>query len=203
MVKRKAPVKGSGKRAVVGSKRARRATGSGMRSNSPLAAGRGGPTRGGEPSGATSRSEVADLLAIEQLLHRYCHALDRGTMDEVAALFHRDAVLLPVYESDDRYVGRDAVRSWYVNYDKTLRAGVRYLRHKIASPVIEISGDRATSVCYLDADGINVESDEPMIFVGRYEDEIIRDEGRWWFKERRIISYYIYPVGRYLEGRGE
>jgi len=42
-----------------------------------------------------------------------------------------------------------------------------------------------------------------MIFVGRYEDKLIRDEGRWWFKERKIISYYIYPVGGYLEGRGE
>jgi hypothetical protein len=152
---------------------------------------------------STELSYVADLLAIEQLLHRYCHVLDRGTVDEIAELFHRDAVLLPVYESDDRHVGRDAVRSWYAHYDKTLRAGVRYLRHKIECPTIEISGDTATSISYLDADAIHKETDEPMIFIGRYDDKLIRDGGRWWFKERKIISYYIYSAGKYLEGRGE
>ena len=31
-----------------------------------------------------------DTIEIEQLLYRYCHALDRGTVDEVIAAFHLD-----------------------------------------------------------------------------------------------------------------
>ena len=148
-------------------------------------------------------SPVEDQVAIQQLLHRYCHALDRGSVDEVVELFHPDAVLLPAYESDARHVGREAVRGWYENYDRTLRANVRYLRHKISSPVIEVSGNRATSACYLDADAIPAGFEEPIVLGGRYDDELVKDEGRWWFKERKIIGYYSHPAGRFSPGRGE
>jgi hypothetical protein len=145
---------------------------------------------------------VEDHLAIQQLLHRYCHALDRGPLDEIADLFHRDAVLLPRYESDERYEGRDAVRGWYGRYIDNFRSKVRHLRHKIESPLIEITGNEATSVCYLDADYVTTETDEPAVGLGRYDDKFVKDEGRWWFKERTIVVYYTYPLATYREGRG-
>ena len=147
-------------------------------------------------------SNADEIVAIQQVLHKYCHVVDRGTVDEICDLFHKDAVLLPVYESDERYEGRDAVKGWYMNYDNTLRAGVRFLRHKIESPVIEVSGNEATSTCYLDADAITKSTDKPMIVFGRYDDEFINDEGRWWFKERKIVVYYTLPVNEYTPGRG-
>ncbi len=153
------------------------------------------------PPRATS-SLVEDHLAIQQLLHKYCHVVDRGTADEVAALFHRDAVLLPRYESDERYEGREAVRGWYQHYMENFRSKVRYLRHKIESPVIEITGNEATSVCYLDADSITASVNEANVAFGRYDDKFIKDGGRWWFKERTIILYYSYPLALYREGRG-
>ena len=143
-----------------------------------------------------------DHIAIQQLLHKYCHTVDRGTADEVAALFHETAVLLPRYESDQRHEGRQAVRNWYDNYMKNFRAKVRYLRHKIESPVIEISGNEATSTCYLDADSITILKNEPSVAFGRYDDKFIKDNGQWWFKERVIILYYSYPLAGYTEGRG-
>jgi hypothetical protein len=144
---------------------------------------------------------VEDQLAILQLLHKYCHLVDRGTADEVVDLFHRNAVLLPRYENDERYEGHKAVRGWYARYMETFRSRVRYLRHKIESPVIEVTGNEATSVCYLDADSIMISTNEPMIAFGRYDDKFIKDNGRWWFKERAIIVYYTYPVATYREGR--
>ncbi len=145
---------------------------------------------------------VEDYLAIQQLLHKYCHVVDRGTADEVAALFHHDAVLLPRYQSDKRYEGREAVRGWYQHYMENFRAKVRYLRHKIESPVIEITGSEATSVCYLDADSISASVNEANVAFGRYDDKFIKDGGRWRFKERTIILYYSYPLAPYREGRG-
>jgi hypothetical protein len=147
-------------------------------------------------------SLVEDHLAIQQLLHKYCHAVDRGTADEVATLFHRDGILLPRYESDERYEGREEVRGWYQRYMENFRSKVRYLRHKIESPVIEITGDEATAVCYLDADSISVSVNEANVAFGRYDDKFVKDEGRWWFKERTIIVYYSYPLALYREGRG-
>jgi hypothetical protein len=111
-------------------------------------------------------------------------------------------VLFPRYESDAQHEGREAVRAWYQHYMENFRAKVRYLRHKIASPVIEITGNEATSVCYLDADSITVSTGQANIAFGRYDDKFIKDEGRWWFKERTIIVYYRYPLAQYREGRG-
>jgi hypothetical protein len=162
-----------------------------------------GVEKAGKEGRTTAKAPVEDQMEIQQLLHKYCHALDRGSVEEVVELFHRDAVLLPAYESDARHVGRGAVRDWYANYDRTLRANVRYLRHKISSPVIEVSGNMATSVCYLDADAIPTGSDASIVLLGRYEDELVKDAGRWWFKKRKIIGYYSHAAGRFSPGRGE
>jgi hypothetical protein len=85
---------------------------------------------------------------------------------------------------------------------KNFRAKVKYLRHKIESPVIEISGNEATSTCYLDADSITISKNEPNIAFGRYDDKFVKDNGQWWFKERIIILYYSHSLGEYVEGRG-
>lgn len=146
-------------------------------------------------------SWAEDQLAILQLLHKYCHAVDRGTAEDVAALFHERGVLLPRFESDKRYEGREAVYGWYARYMENFRAKVRFLRHKIESPVIEINGNAATSVCYLDADSIANVNNVASVAFGRYDDALIKDGGRWWFKERTIIVYYSYPLATYREGR--
>jgi ketosteroid isomerase-like protein len=51
---------------------------------------------------------VEDIVAIEQLLNRYCHLLGRGDVAGVVGLFADDAVLVPVYEGDARHAGRAA-----------------------------------------------------------------------------------------------
>lgn len=152
------------------------------------------------PVAASSWAE--DHLAILQLLHKYCHAVDRGMAEHVADLFHQDGALLPRFESDERYAGREAVLGWYARYMENFRAKVRFLRHKIVSPVIEINGNEATSVCYLDADSISIANNVANVAFGRYDDTFVKDQGRWWFKERVIIVYYRYPLAMYYPGRG-
>src|SRR5207249_3718590 len=46
--------------------------------------GDGWPKRG-------AKSMTEDVVAIQQLLHRYCFAVDSGTPDETASLFHETA----------------------------------------------------------------------------------------------------------------
>ncbi|MGH7961136.1 MAG: nuclear transport factor 2 family protein [Candidatus Binatia bacterium] len=147
-------------------------------------------------------SVIEDYLAIQQLLSKYCHVADHGSLDEIVALFHRDAVLLPRHETEERYEGRAAVRSWYERWIANVRANVRYLRHKITAPVIEVSGNEATAVCYLDMDAIPTSTNRPMLFLGRYEDRLIKAEGRWWFKERTISVFYTSALAIYSEGWG-
>jgi hypothetical protein len=69
--------------------------------------------------------------------------------------------------------------------------------------LIEVSGNAATSACYLDADAIPTGSDESIVLLGRYDDKLVKEAGRRWFKERKIIGYYSHAAGRFSPGRGE
>jgi uncharacterized protein (TIGR02246 family) len=131
-----------------------------------------------------------DQVAIEQLLNRYCHKLDRGEIDAVLELFAEDAVLVPEYEGGARHEGREAVRAWYTRYAATTIAAVRGLRHKISTAMIDVDGDQATAACYLDADSINRTSGKRSIVGGRYEDRLVRTAAGWRIAERRIVIDY-------------
>ena len=149
---------------------------------------------------------IEDIVEIEQLLNRYCHAVDRGTVSDIMEVFHEDAVLLVAAHTRgnggiraESFKGKEAVRGWYENYDKTARDRTRSLRHTISTPMIHVDQNMATSVCYLDADGIDSDSGTAFQVLGRYEDKLIKDEGRWWIAERAIIAEGNYSLGEARE----
>jgi hypothetical protein len=69
-------------------------------------------------------------------------------------------------------------------------AGTRGLRHTISTAAIEVDGDEATSVCYLDADSIDIRTGSRSLAGGRYLDRLVRRDGRWLIRERRIVVDY-------------
>ena len=128
-----------------------------------------------------------DIAEIQNLLNQYCHAVDRGSVDDIVAVFHRDAVLAPRYLGDEVHKGSEAIRAWYSNYDRKVRATVHPMRDKITAPYIQVDGDHATAVCYLDADFVTNAGGDMGVATGRYEDKLVKDGGRWWIAERVII----------------
>jgi len=131
-----------------------------------------------------------DIVEIEQLLYRYCFAVDSGAPEEVAALFSETAVLIPVYTGEAPANGRAAILQWYVNYQKGTRAAVDHLRHVVTNPLIEVSGDQATAQCYLTANAVSKASGKASWTSGTYRDKMVREGGRWLFAERRIHVHY-------------
>ena len=127
-----------------------------------------------------------DIIAIEQLIFAYCHRVDRGTPDEVAALFAPDAVLRPFYDGRYEVRGRDAVRSGYAYYERHFKSTVRHLKHMVMSPFIEVQGERATGVSYLLASALTISSGDAFIATGTYTDEYVHLDGQWLFKMRQI-----------------
>lgn len=134
---------------------------------------------------------LLDEAAIRRVLDRYCHSVDRGTADEVAALFHPEGSLIALGEV---HKGRAAVRQWYADYHDHFRSQLDTLRHKISNPLIEFEGDDAARVtCYMDADCTAKGSDEVLPAVGRYDDRFVRDAGEWTFGQREIVVYQASP----------
>ena len=133
-----------------------------------------------------------DVVAIQQLLHRYCFAVDDGTPDDVASLFHETATLVPVYSGEQPPNGRAAIREWFATFNRNVRARVDHLRHRVTNPLVDVQGSEATVRCYVTADSISKKRGVPTTLLGHYVDRLIKDGGRWYFKERQIhVSYVV------------
>jgi hypothetical protein len=131
--------------------------------------------------------ELVDREKIRELLHRYCWAVDHGTLPEVMALFHEHCSLGLV--PGKRYEGRVAVQRWY---DVYLQNRMEVLRHLIHNQVIVIDGDSATSKSYFDAVGDL--KGESITVAGYYEDTLRRVEGEWKFTEKIIRLDFLVPI---------
>ncbi|MBU2549126.1 MAG: nuclear transport factor 2 family protein [Proteobacteria bacterium] len=130
-------------------------------------------------------SAVTDEAAIWSLMCHYCHLVDRGDMADVVALFHPEGTL--ILPPDPPATGREAMARAYEKWAEGARKPTVWLRHRIDTPWIRIDGDRAVSVCYLTADFLLRKKQRVQTLVGRYEDELIRHEGRWMFWRREIV----------------
>ena len=132
---------------------------------------------------------LLDEAAIRRTIDTYCHAVDRGHADDVAALFEDpDGTLVAM---GDVFKGHAAVRQWYADYHANFRTKLEMLRHKIANVLIEFEDeDSARVVSYLDADLIVRGDDEVLEVVGRYDDHFVRAGDAWVFLQKDIIVHH-------------
>ena len=140
---------------------------------------------------ADEMKRVLDEAAIRRVIDRYCHAVDRGSADDVAALFHAEGNLVVFGEV---HKGRAEVRQWYANYHDNFRSKLDSLRHKISNVLIDFEGDDAARVVsYMDADAVAKGTEEVLPAIGRYDDRFVRDQGEWLFAQREIVPYQLSP----------
>ncbi len=62
----------------------------------------------------TLLKELVDKEQIRDLVHRYCWAVDKGTLPDVMALFHDSSTL--ILAPGKRYEGKAEVERWYDAY---------------------------------------------------------------------------------------
>ena len=138
-------------------------------------------------------SEIEDREAIRRLKHfYYCHCIDRAvagdlaSIDETISRFTDDIVAdfsgFPLAE------GLESVTEFY---SKSVPAMLSYSQHHVFNEVIDISGNDATGLWYLNCPIVLTEDgplgrEGPGLIVGRYEEEYVRVDGIW--KWRRIIA---------------
>jgi ketosteroid isomerase-like protein len=138
--------------------------------------------------------ELLDRENIRDLLHRYCWAVDKGTLTDVMALFHAPCTL--ILAPGKKYEGRAAVERWY---DVYMANRMEVLRHLIHNQVIAINGDTATSKSYFDAVGDL--KGESITVAGYYEDALLRVDGEWKFTEKTIRLYFLTPINEGWGGK--
>jgi len=128
---------------------------------------------------------LEDLEEIRALLMEYRRALDEKDFRAYAALFARDGVFSA---GTMKATGPDEIYALVEGMLGTLlteRSGDDF--HLVANIAIELDGDRATSTSTWAY--VLRERDTPVLAkLGRYEDELVREDGRWRFQHRHAPS---------------
>ena len=139
---------------------------------------------------ASDRAEIADLMA------RYLFAMDYNDYDAYAECFAEDGELDYAMGTTR---GREAIRAEArVFKDNVARLFVDWrgdpakLRHLVQHKTIRVEGDRAghTGLWWEMTNG-GPEGSLATPSFGTYEDELVRVDGRWLFKRRKIYNEFL------------
>lgn len=132
---------------------------------------------------------LLDRRELYDLALRYARAADRRDYPAFRELFvekgriavhHGDAFRTePQFSMEGRetIVGR---MNGLERYERT--------NHVVANQLVEVDGDRATGETYCIAHHIHRDDGVPMnlTMAIRYQDRFVRENGRWYFEERRL-----------------
>jgi uncharacterized protein (TIGR02246 family) len=142
---------------------------------------------------AETHSAVEDRAEIEELVVRYVTALDTLDADAYANVFAENAEF---DVTGTVYRGRDAIReivaSLEASRDASLAEGTEPARlyHVMSNTSIEIIDEtEARHTSY--AQTVRQADDGQFVvgFMGRYEDVIVKRDGRWQILSRKLISF--------------
>jgi ketosteroid isomerase-like protein len=137
-----------------------------------------------------SIQEISDRLEIEQLLVRYCYAIDQRDWNAFRSVFTEDAVI------EDVTAGITDVESMVAFLPKALER-VRIAQHTISTTLIELDGDTASArtICHCPM-VIDVGNGETQVmFQGLwYVDELVRTSAGWRIARRAERDYYAHDV---------
>ena len=130
-------------------------------------------------------AEIRDRLAIADLYARYALALDDVDLEMLAGCFAPDVEFVPgapgiaprtgIKPNQDRLVER--------HREKAFRE-----RHMTNQPVVRrLDGHRAEAACEYVIFQLDVGSPPKLVSMGRYEDVLEKQNGRWVFTRRRAF----------------
>ena len=138
-------------------------------------------------------SYADDRAEIENLMARYLFALDFRDASAYAATFTEDGVL---DFASGVITGRKALGEFVNTLGDNASQAVREAsalmarsRHNVTNIAIDVNGDHAKARAYwtsvrIGDDGKGVE----VISYGHYEDELVRQNGKWLFAKRKVFN---------------
>ena len=134
--------------------------------------------------------EAVDFFRIQNLLHLYSEAVDRGAFDEVGELFRHADVYFPGDDAPAVQAGSAAfgehLAKWTRRFDET--GGTPRTRHLCTNLIIEFDDEaharaRSYFVVFQGTDTLPLQP----IITGSYHDRLEKVEGDWRFTERREL----------------
>jgi len=126
---------------------------------------------------------LEDIEAIKQLKARYWRCVDRKLWDEMAEVFTEDATA--DYGPDSKLAGRQAIVGFLKG---SLGADTVITNHIGQRPEIEITGEATARGTWWLSDYIVMQPNIRRRGYAYYEDEYVKEAGRWKKKSTRLVS---------------
>ncbi len=145
-------------------------------------------------TGTAAHAGYADDRAeIENLSNKYMVAVDAGDIETVMSTWAEDGVLEWVYGVEH---GKAAIRKAMSGFGGARRVEIPEgatsrprTRHQIINHVIDVEGDTARTTAYWFALTNNTpQKDVQLLYMGHYEDVLVRVDGKWLFKHRKVFN---------------
>ena len=149
-----------------------------------------------------------DRAEIENVSNRYMVAVDAGDIETVMSTWAEDGVLDWVGGVEH---GKEAIRKAMSGF-----AGGRHVdipegatsrprtHHQIVNHVIDVNGNTAKSIAYWFALTNNTpQKDVQLLYFGHYEDELVKQNGHWLFKLRKVYNESMPNRAVFYPGLGE
>jgi ketosteroid isomerase-like protein len=133
-----------------------------------------------------TQETLLDRIQIEDMMIRYYVDISSGSGHDLAQYFTEDAV----FDVNGMIAkGREAIAKMYGGLDEeNTHLGSR-LHMLLNNPIITVDGDTAT-VWSIWSGVLNEDINKPPVLVdqGREYSELVKRDGRWYFKRRYITS---------------
>lgn len=141
-----------------------------------------------EATGPDPLSELADRLALRELVDIYAHAIDHRLPDLFATLFHEDGQLVLPHPAG---AGRppvvlDGRQGWQDAFAAVKPFTVT--SHFVGNHLVRLDGHRATGTTYCLVHEIYDTADAPrmQLRMAHYTDIYVRHDDRWLFRTRTV-----------------
>ncbi|MBI3302700.1 MAG: nuclear transport factor 2 family protein [Deltaproteobacteria bacterium] len=133
----------------------------------------------------TRIARIEDRIAISELRAHYCFLIDQGRGREAVDLFTEDGE----FHGLDSCRGREELLRFF---GETIPQTLPAMWHLVHNEIIHIDGNSATGQCYFEMPCVL--KGESYVCAGHYDDVLVKQEGKWKFKSRKVTFYYLVPL---------
>ena len=133
--------------------------------------------------------KLEDIEEIKKLQAAYAYCIDTVQMEKVVELFADNFVA----EYDP--LGTHTTKESLLEFLKGAGEGSALMRHQMMTPLIEVDSDKATGTWYLFGPftGKRPEGEVANWIQGKYENDYVREGGKWKFKHLRFKMTFNCP----------
>ena len=143
-----------------------------------------------------ANDQLLQRTAILETMARYCHYFDRADFENWLDLFTEDGAFELIGRSGS-HNGKAALRAFTERIP--VKDGTTQMMHIVSNEVIDFDSDTAGQTDLSSARAMSYilvvrpDGARPLAswLAGRYEDHLLKQDGKWRFKTRRVHFDYL------------